>query len=326
MREDLRRRKRPAAPFSPYLDVTPKALFALLALGAIWGASFLFIKVIVDETSPLEVVQGRLLFGAIAVGAVMAARRTGLPRQRSLWAKIALWSVAGVAVPFLLIAWAEEHIESGTASVLNSSMPLFTALFAAGFLVEERITPVRAAGLFVGFVGVVVLTGGDMYDLGDSSVLGELAVIAAAVCYGGSAVYARTLLRHGEPLALSGGQLLMGVSLMVPVLLVVRGTPDYSLSVEAWLSLLALGVFGTGIGVVVYLWLVDNVGSVRSSLVTYVIPIVGLLLGWAVLDESIGLNTVLGCALIIGGVAAVMRGEAPSKQRLAVAVEAAAGD
>ena len=78
--------------------------------------------------------------------------------------------------------------------------------------------------------------------------------------------------------------------------------------------------------VVVYLWLVDNVGSVRSSLVTYVIPIVGLLLGWAVLDESIGLNTVLGCALIIGGVAAVMRGEAPSKQRLAVAVEAAAGD
>ena len=237
-----------------------------------------------------------------------------------------LWAVFGVAVPFVLIAWAEEHIESGTASVLNSSMPLFTALFAAAFLVDEQLTPVRAAGLFVGFVGVVVLTGGDLYNLGDSSVLGELAVIAAAVCYGGSAVYGRTLLRHGEPLALSGSQLLMGVTLMLPVLLVVRGTPDYSLSVEAWLSLLALGVFGTGLGVVVYLWLVDNVGSVRSSLVTYVIPIVGLLLGWAVLGESIGLNTVLGCVLIIGGVAAVVRGQAPARQRLTVAVEATAGD
>jgi len=313
--------------FSPCLDVTLKAFFALLALGAIWGASFLFIKVIVDETSPLELVQGRLVFGALAVGAVMVASKTALPRQRSLWPKIALWAAFGVAVPFVLISWAEQHIQSGTASVLNSSMPLFTALFAAAFLVDEQLTPARAAGLLVGFMGVVVLTGGDLYDLGDSGALGELAVIAAAVCYGGSAVYGRTLLRRGEPLALSGSQLLMGVALMLPILLAVRGVPDYSLSVEAWLSLLALGVFGTGLGVVVYLWLVDNIGSVRSSLVTYVIPIVGLLLGWAVLGESIGLNTVLGCALIIAGVAAVVRGQAPARQRLTVAVEATtAGD
>src|SRR3990172_7181030 len=134
-------------------------------------------------------------------GACCSAPSPPLPRQRSLWPKIALWAVFGVAVPFLLIAWAEEHIESGTASVLNSSMPLFTAMFAAAFLVDEQLTPVRAAGLFVGFLGVVVLTGGDLYDLGDSSVLGELAVIAAAVCYGGSALYGRTLLLPGEPLA-----------------------------------------------------------------------------------------------------------------------------
>ncbi len=113
---------------------------------------------------------------------------------------------------------------------------------------------------------------------------------------------------------------------MLPIMLVVRGTPDYSLSVEAWLSLLALGVLGTGIAIIIYLWLVDNVGSVRSSLVTYIIPVVGLFLGWAVLDESIGINTVLGCALIIAGVAAVMRGQAPSSQRLPVAADATAAD
>jgi drug/metabolite transporter (DMT)-like permease len=151
--------------------------------------------------------------------------------------------------------------------------------------------------------------------------LGQLAVVGAAACYGVGAVYARNLLRQQDPLALSGGQLLVGALFLLPALVAVRGAPDYSLSAEAWLSLLALGVLGTGIAIVVYLWLVDNVGSVRSSLVTYVIPIVGLFLGWAVLDESVGVGTVLGAALIIGGVAAVLRGQAPSSPRIPTAAD-----
>jgi drug/metabolite transporter (DMT)-like permease len=306
--------------------VNPKAFLTLLALGATWGASFLFIKVIVEETSPLEVAEGRMFFGALAVGAVMAMRRTRLRWPFSFWFRVAVWSLIGVVLPFTLIAWAEEHIDSGTASVLNSTMPLFTTLFAAIFLVDEHITPVRGAGLVVGFLGVVVLAGGDIYDFRDSSVLGQLAVVGAAACYGAGTVYARTLLKQADPLGLSGGQLLMGVLLALPIMLGVRGTPDYSLSVEAWLSLLALGVLGSGAAFVAYLWLVDNVGSVRSSLVTYIIPIVGLFLGWAVLDESIGVNTVLGCALIIAGVAAVVRGQARSSQRLPATADVTAAD
>jgi len=301
-------------------------LLTLLALGATWGTSFLFIKVIVEETSPLEVAEGRMFFGALAVGAVMAMKRTSLRWPYSFWFRVAVWALIGVVVPFTLIAWAEEHIDSGTASVLNSTMPLFTTLFAAAFLVEEQLTPVRGAGLVVGFLGVIVLAGGDIYDFRDSSVLGQLAVVGAAACYGGGAVYARTLLKQADPLGLSGGQLVMGVLLALPIMLGVRGTPDYSLSVEAWLSLLALGVLGSGAAFVAYLWLVDNVGSVRSSLVTYIIPIVGLFLGWAVLDESIGVNTVLGCALIIAGVAAVVRGQAPSSQRLPATADVTAAD
>jgi drug/metabolite transporter (DMT)-like permease len=296
--------------------VNPKALLTLLALGATWGASFLFIKVIVEETSALEVAQGRLFFGALAVGAVMAIRRTRLRWPPSLWLQVAVWALVSLVAPFTLIAWAEEHIDSGTASVLNSTMPLFTTLFAAIFLMEEQLTPVRGAGLVVGFLGVIVLTGGDIYDFSDSSVLGQLAVVGAAACYGAGAVYARGLLKRAEPLELSGAQLVLGAMLALPIMLAVRGTPDYSLSVEAWLSLLTLGVMGTGIAIVAYMWLVDNIGSVRSSLVTYIIPIVGLFLGWAVLDESIGVNTLLGGALIIAGVAAVMRGLAPPSQRL----------
>ncbi len=306
--------------------MTPKALLALLALGAIWGASFLFIKVIVDETSPLEVTEGRMFFGALAVGVVMVIRKTPVRRPSALWFKVAVWALVGIVTPFILIAWAEEHIDSGTASVLNSSMPLFTMLFAAIFLIEEQLTPARVAGLGIGFVGVIVLTSGDVYDLRDSAVLSQLAVVGAAACYGAGAVYARSLLKEDDPVGLTGGQLVLGTLLVLPIMLVVRGTPDYSLSVEAWLSLLALGVLGTGIAIIIYLWLVDNVGSVRSSLVTYIIPVVGLFLGWAVLDESIGINTVLGCALIIAGVAAVMRGQAPSSQRLPVAADATAAD
>ncbi len=304
----------------------PKALLALLALGVTWGASFLFIKVIVEETSALEVAEGRMFFGALAVGAVMTIRKTPLRLQRSLWVKVAVWTLVGVAAPFTLIAWAEEHIASGTASVLNSTMPLFTAMFAAAVLIEEQLTPARAAGLGVGLLGIIVLTGGEVYDVRDSTVLGQLAVVGAAACYGAGAVYARSLLKEDDPVSLTGGQLVLGTVMVLPIMLAVRGTPDYSLSLEAWLSLLALGVLGTGIAIIIYLWLVDNVGSVRSSLVTYIIPIVGLFLGWAVLDESIGINTVLGCALIIAGVAAVMRGQAPSSQRLAVAADAPAAD
>jgi drug/metabolite transporter (DMT)-like permease len=306
--------------------VNPKALLTLLALGATWGASFLFIKVIVEETSALELVEGRMFFGALVVGAVLAMKRTGLRWPYSFWFRIAAWSLIGIVVPFILIAWAEEHIDSGTASVLNSTMPLFTTLFAAAFLVEEQFTPARGAGLIVGFLGVVVLTGGDIYNLSDSSVLGQLAVMASAACYGAAAVYARTLLKQADPLELSGGQLVIGTLLVLPIMVGVRGTPDYSLSAEAWLSLLALGVLCTGVAFIAYLWLVDNVGSVRGSLVTYIIPVVGLFLGWAVLDESIGVNTLLGCALIIAGVAAVMRGQAPSSERLPATVDVIAAE
>ncbi len=306
--------------------MNPKALLTLLALGATWGASFLFIKVVVEETSALELAEGRMFFGALAVGAVLAMKRSRLRWPYSFWFRVAVWSLFGIVAPFILIAWAEEHIASGTASVLNSTMPLFTTLFAAAVLAEEHFTPGRAAGLVVGFVGVIVLTGGDIYDFRDSNVLGQLAVVAAAACYGAGAVYARSLLKRVDPLELSGGQLMMGVLLVLPVMLGVRGTPDYSLSVEAWLSLLTLGVLGSGAAFIVYMWLVDNVGSVRSSLVTYIIPIVGLFLGWAVLDESIGVNTVLGCALIIAGVAAVMRGQGPSSQRLTATADVTAAD
>jgi drug/metabolite transporter (DMT)-like permease len=286
----------------------------LLALGAIWGASFLFIKVIVDETGPVEVAFGRLFIGAVAILAFVRLRRLSVPWTPSLLAKVGVLALVANIAPFALIAWGEEHIESGMASVLNSTMPIFTAAFAAAVLPEERFSAARVAGLTLGFVGVVVLTSDEGLDVTNSDVLGQFAVILASACYAVGSVVSRTLLRTTEPIGLSALQVTAGAVLCLPILLVVSGVPDYSLSAEAWLSLLALGAGSTGIAYVMYLWLIEETGSVRASLVTYIIPVVGLFLGWAVLDESIGLNTLLGSALIIAGVATVMRGQAPTRE------------
>jgi drug/metabolite transporter (DMT)-like permease len=288
--------------------MTSRSLGVLLLLGSVWGASFLFIKVVVEETSPLALVQGRITFGALAVVAVMAVGGHGSGKASpSLLAKVAGLAILNNIVPFLLISWGEIHIDSGTASVLNSTMPLFTALFATVVLVDERLTWLRLSGLLVGFLGVAVLAGGDITDVTDSGVLGQMAVVGAAACYGAGAVYARTLLHSEDPLNLSRLQLVVGALILAPALFAVDGVPNYNLSVEAWLSLITLGVMGTGFAYIAYLWLLSAIGSVRTSLVTYIIPIVGLVLGAAVLNESIGVNSVLGCGLIILGVTTVIQ-------------------
>jgi drug/metabolite transporter (DMT)-like permease len=302
----------------------PRTLAVLLGIGGIWGASFLFIKVAVDEISPLELVAARLFLGAVTVALIMRLRRMPLSVDRSLLGHICITATVSNILPFALIAWGEEHIDSGIASVLNGTMPIFTAVIAAAILVEERFTAARAAGLALGFAGVVALSGNDVLDITDSSVLGQLAVVASAACYGAGAVYMRMLLGGRDPASLSILQLVVGTVIAVPLVFLFEGSPDYSMSLEGALCLLALGIFGTGFAYIAYLWLIERIGSVRASLVTYIIPIVGLFLGWLVLDERIGVNTLFGAALIIAGVAAVMRGPAPARERLPVAEGVAA--
>jgi len=302
-----------------------RAPVLLLALGCTWGASFLFIKVIVEDVSPVELVAGRLFFGAVAVVAFIFATKHEFRWAPGVPPKVAVQAVGANIVPFWLISWGEQHINSGTASVLNSMVPIFTAVFAAAFLLEERFTFGRLIGLLLGFAGIIVLTGDDALRVTDSDVLGQLAVVAAAACYGASAVYSRTLLRNNDPVTLSAMQLLVGTAICVPLVIALEGAPDYgSMQPEAWGSIVALGLGGTGIAYIAYLWLIEHTGSVRASLVTYIVPVIALFLGWAVLDESLGLNVIAGAALIVLGVATVMRGRGPAQARRLEPVSAAA--
>ena len=223
----------------------PRELVVLLLLGITWGSSFLFIKVGVEDLSPLMLVEARMVLGAVTVVLTAYALGLSLPRSRRLWLDVTIMAVLSNVVPFVLISWAEEHIASGTASVLNASMALFTGMLAPFFIAEEGMTPGRAAGLLTGFLGVAVFSGADLTDIG-SNALGDLATVAAAACYAVGAVFARLRLSTEHPLTISAAQLVSGVVLLTPVAAVVGAREGISLHVDSGLSLLALGVFNTG--------------------------------------------------------------------------------
>jgi drug/metabolite transporter (DMT)-like permease len=231
-----------------------------------------------------------------------------LSRRPWLLADLLVLAVFASAVPFILISWAELHIDTGIASVLNSTMPLWTALFASMFLADEQLTPLTVLGLLTGFGGVAILSGGDLTDLRGDGLLGHLAVVGAAASYGATAVFARARLQAEDRVTIQAVQLAMAAVILIPLSLAVEGAPALDLSTKAWLAWLTLGALNTGVAGVVYYWLIKHVGSVRTSLVTYIIPTVGLLLGAVVLDEELGLNALLGAALIVAGVAMVAGG------------------
>jgi drug/metabolite transporter (DMT)-like permease len=261
----------------------PADVARLLLLAAIWGSSFLLIKVALEDLGPLQIVAGRLVLGAAFLMVVLKARNMSLPVGRDVWRALVLMAIVSNLIPFTLISWGEESITSSLAAILNATTPLFTAAIASLVLEGERLTPLRAGGIALGFVGVAVIVG---VDVGGSEVLGELAVVGASLSYGLGFVYARRRLvdRADGPIALSAGQLLIAAAIATPLAA-------------------ALGIAGTGLGYILYYSLVTNVGATSASFVTYLLPIFGVLLGATLLDESLGLNTVIGAALVIAGIA-----------------------
>ena len=282
--------------------MSTRAVLVLAALGCIWGASFLFIKVIVEETSPFTLVAGRLTLGALPLLVIIALHRPAIVERRSIIPKTLFTAIFATALPFLMISWGEQHIDSGIAAVLNSTVPLWTALLTAALLSHERLAGRELAGVALGFAGVLVVTGSDITHIGDSSVLGQLAVVGAALSYAVALVFARAKLAEEDPVMVATLQVSMGALIMWPVAFAAaRGTPDIDVSAKAWLSWVTLGMLGTGLAYIAYYWLIANVG-VLASTVTYIPPVIGLALGAVVLDEAIGLNVVVGAAIIIVGV------------------------
>jgi drug/metabolite transporter (DMT)-like permease len=296
----------------------PINVLVLLVVGTIAASSFLFMKILVDQISPSEIVAGRVFLGALALAAVIRIQRTPLNLTRGLMVRVLIFAAFETVIPFTLIATAEQKVDSGLAAVLISSMPLFTVLFATLTPTDERLSRTGFMGLAVGFLGIVILSGVGSDALLNGDALSRIAVLAAGASYAAAGVYARLQLRTENTLSVSGLQLGMATLLAAPLIFASGETPSFGLTLGGWAALLTLGIVGSGGMLLGFLWLVDKTGSIGASLVTYVVPFMGVFLGWAVLDETIGSRTILGLVLVLAGVGAATLGgllTAPSRRR-----------
>lgn len=276
-------------------------LVVLLVLGAIWGSSYLFIKVAVRELPPETVVSGRVLLGALVLLAVLYARGQRLPGGLRVWRDFLVVGIGAVALPFTLISWGEKSISSGMAAILTGATPLFAVLGAAFWTREERLSRSRLVGVGLGFAGVVLAVGLKDFSITSENSRGQMAVLAAAVCYGLSGLYARRAFRGMPPLIPAAGQLVAGSLVIVPVALIRHGIPgEPSLKVTG--AMLALALMCTALAYILLYWLMERIGAVRTVMVTYLMPPFALLYGWVLLDERLGANAILGLLVVLLGI------------------------
>lgn len=277
---------------------------AYFALAVIWGLSFALIKQGLTALTPLQVTAARMGLGAVAVIAVLVVTRS-LPRPTwREWRRLAVLGIVGLAVPFALIAFAETRVTSILAGLLNAATPLFTAVFVSLMIPSERPRRIQVAGLLVGFAGIGVLIGA--WDIGGTGVdpVGVLAMIAATVCYGFGVTYGRTALRdtHLAGLQLTAGQLAAGAVFLLVLLPVDPGISPGPLTPTAVVSVVALGVLGTGLAMAMFWHVLRQAGATVAATVTYVIPLVSTAVGVLVLREGLVWHQVVGGLVVIGGV------------------------
>ncbi|HJR45227.1 MAG TPA: DMT family transporter [Actinomycetota bacterium] len=279
-------------------------LLRLLALAAIWGCSYLFIKIALDGFTPLQIVGGRIAAGAVTLLTILWVRKISLPSDSQTWRRLLLMAVVANLLPFFLIAWGETYVSSALASILNSTTPLFTALFAAWLLPSERMNLMRAAGVALGFVGVGVVVGIES----EGRLIAQLAIVGASFLYGIGFTYSKKYLTDtgAEPLSLPAAQLILGSALMVPLVGVESSAPSFGIAETAALGF--LGVFGTGIALFLYYRLIRDVGPTTASFSTYLIPVFGVVAGRIVLDERLGWNALFGGLLVMAGLTLAERG------------------
>ncbi len=274
----------------------------LLLLSLLWGSSFFFYKVLVAVLPPVTVVLGRVGLAAIAMNLWLLAQGQKMPFSRALWLRFLLLGFLNTVVPFILIAWGETRISSGMASILNATTPIFMVVVAHWGTEDEKLSLGKIAGIAFGILGVMVLVGPTAIG-GTNAIWGEVAVIGASCAYGFGGVYSRRF-TDLPALQAATGQITGGAILLLPLsLLVDRPWTLPMPSLPMWASLLAIALINTALAYFVYFKMLATTGVTYISLVTFLIPVIALLLGAWFLEESITVPAVAGMIIIALGLA-----------------------
>ncbi len=277
-----------------------------LVLSFVWGTSYLWIKVALATVPPLTLVAGRLTLGAALVGVVVAIAREPLPRSPRQYGHLLVMSVVNIVVPFLLISVGEESMDSALAAILNATVPLFVIVIAPLFLPDEGITVARVAGLAIGFAGVLLLVAPGLAAGLGTSAPAELMMVASSLSYACGNVYARRNVRGLAPMIPALFQVGFAAAITVPLaLLVDRPWTSVHPAPVALLAIAWLGFLGSGLAYLAYFTILRHWGSMRTSMTSYLLPVVGLAGGALVLGEPVTASRVGATVLIAGGIALV---------------------
>lgn len=275
-----------------------------IALGFMWGSSYLFIKLAVDDFGTFTLVALRLTVGAALLWVVVRIARQPLPRDRRIYGHLLVMAIINITIPFLLITWAEQSVESSLAAILTSPVPLFAIVLSAVFLPDEPIRLNGLIGLFVGFIGVVVIVSRGLTGEG-ASIAGELALLGATVSYACGAVYSRRNVRGLPPMIPAVFQVTFAAIITGVIAITLEqpwtATPDG----EAIFAILWLGILGSGLAYLAVFRLFAHWGATRTTMVAYLIPVFGIALGFVVLQEPLDARIIFGTALVVTGIGLV---------------------
>jgi len=279
---------------------------AFVLLGLIWGSSFLWIKIGVQEVPPVTFAASRLFFGVAGLLVVMRLQRQAFPQDRRVLPTYLILAIFQTALPFALIPWGETIIDSSLASILNGATPLFTILIAHFWLHDEKISLPSLVGIVVGFGGVVVLMNRDLAPGAlHSNLWGQLAVLIGAASYGVGITFSRKYMR-GQPPVVQATMVVLVADILLWLVVPVTDRPVHvPLRPISWLALVWLGVLGTCIAYLLFFYLINAWGPTRASSVTYVFPVVGLVLGVVLLGERVDWHLFVGSLLVVAGISMV---------------------
>jgi drug/metabolite transporter (DMT)-like permease len=283
----------------------PADLARLVALAAMWGASYLFMRHAVPYLGPLPMIELRVLIGGLLLLAYVAALR-GAVGWRDHWRAYLFVGAIGLALPFVLIAQALTTIDASTAAILNALAPLFASIVAAAWI-KEPLTPAKVAGIVLCLAGTVVLVGWTPTPMSGKELLAASFSVLATAVYGYTIVFTKVKLKAASPLGTSAGTLLMAAVVLLPFLpFVPPANPWAQVPAVAWLSVLGLAVISTAFAFILYYRLIADVGPVKAITVTLLVPIFGMLWGVLFLGEPLTAGRVAGCAIILAGCSLIL--------------------
>ena len=279
-------------------------ILLLLLLSTLWGASYTFIRVGVESIPPLSLIAARTLIAGLLLIGWMSVSGVTMPRSWAVWKRLFVQASLNSVIPFTLIAWAEQYVEAGVATILNSTAPVFV-FFVTWFLTKhEAVTTRKLVGVIAGLLGICLIIGfSALNGLGDQ-VLPQLAIVAATICYAGAAIYGRSF-QGLSPLVPAAGSLIAGAIVLIPISLIFDRPWALQPSFNSTAALLMLSVFSTAIAFVIYFRLVQTLGSVGTTSQAYLRVPIGVAIGAIFLGESLSPTIWMGLGCVVIGVAAM---------------------